>query len=241
MVKRAAGGGGKFVAYYRVSTDKQGRSGLGLEAQREAVRAFLAGKGWPPIAQFVEVESGKREDNRPELEKAMRECRLRGATLVVAKLDRLSRDAEFLLRLQKGAVPFVCADMPDANEMTVGLLAVIAQAERKMISKRTKEALAAYKARCEADKDKKLRPLGTPANLKNGDLGRERASASRSRKARDHAADLAPVIRDLQAAGATSLHDLAEALKARNIPAARGGDWSPTQVQRVLYRLGEAA
>ena len=166
---------GKFVSYLRVSTAKQGRSGLGLEAQREAVRAFLAGRGWPPVAEFVEIESGERDDNRPALDKAMRECRLHGATLVIAKLDRLSRDAHFLLGLQKGAVPFVCADMPDANEMTVGIMSVIAQAERKMISKRTREALAAAKARGTK--------LGNQGNLSNRKFGSESGNEKKIGKA----------------------------------------------------------
>ncbi len=133
---------GKFVSYLRVSTAKQGASGLGLAAQRTAVANFLNGGRWKLIAETVEVESGKR-DNRPKLAQAMALCRLHDATLVVAKLDRLSRDAAFLMNLQKAGVRFIAADMPEANEMTVGIMAVVAQAERKAISKRTKEALAA--------------------------------------------------------------------------------------------------
>jgi DNA invertase Pin-like site-specific DNA recombinase len=131
----------------RVSTQKQGRSGLGLEAQREAVTVFLNGGNWELIREFKEVESGKAEDNRPELAKALHLCKVTGAKLVIAKLDRLSRNAAFLLGLQNAGVPFVAADMPEANEMVVGILAVIAQAERKMISQRTKAALAAAKRR----------------------------------------------------------------------------------------------
>src|ERR671911_796243 len=137
---------GKFVAYYRVSTERQGRSGLGLEAQRKAVEDYLNGGRWQLLAEFVEVESGKRED-RPKLAEALALCRLHGATLVIAKLDRLSRDAHFLLGLQKAGVDFVAADMPDANKMTVGIMALVAQHEREMISERTKAALAAAKAR----------------------------------------------------------------------------------------------
>src|SRR6195952_1585041 len=135
-----------FVSHLRVSTERQGRSGLGLEAQRRAVADFLAGGSWRHVAELVEVESGSR-DNRPRLSEAMALCRLHGATLIIAKLDRLSRDAAFLLNLQKAGVRFVAADMPEANELVVGIMAVVAQAERKMISTRTKAALAAAKAR----------------------------------------------------------------------------------------------
>src|SRR3954454_23560118 len=116
---------GRFVAYLRVSTDRQGRSGLGLEAQRKAVEDFLNGGGWDLIAEFVEVESGKRDD-RPKLAEALALCRLHNATLVIAKLDRLSRDAAFLLGLQRAGVRFVAADMPEANELVAGIMAVVA-------------------------------------------------------------------------------------------------------------------
>ena len=137
---------GRYVAYYRVSTAKQGRSGLGLDAQREAVRGFLNGSNWSLLAEHTEVESGKRDD-RPELAIALRTCRLTGASLIIARLDRLSRDAAFLLNLEKAGVEFVAADMPNANRLTVRLMAVIAQEEREMISARTKAALTAAKAR----------------------------------------------------------------------------------------------
>jgi len=127
---------GKFVAYLRVSTARQGHSGLGLEAQRAAVAGFLSRANLRLMAELVEVESGCRDD-RPKLAEALTACRLHNATLIIAKLDRLSRDAHFLLGLQKAGVQFVAADMPEANEMVVGLMAVVAQAERKMISDRT--------------------------------------------------------------------------------------------------------
>ncbi|MGO9431632.1 recombinase family protein [Rhodoblastus sp.] len=138
-----------YVGYYRVSTEKQGGSGLGLDAQQTAVEAFIASRGADGklVASFVEVESGKRSDNRPELTRAMEHARLTGSTLLIAKLDRLSRDAHFLLGLQKAGVRFVAADMPEANELVVGIMAVIAQAERKMISTRTKAALAEARKR----------------------------------------------------------------------------------------------
>src|ERR1700687_5387768 len=137
----------KFVAYLRVSTARQGKSGLGLEAQREAVRQFVTSRAGRIIApEFVEVESGKRND-RPELVKALKRCRLTGATLVVAKLDRLSRNAAFLMTLRDSDVEFIAADLPEANTMTVGVMAVVAQHEREAISQRTRAALAASKAR----------------------------------------------------------------------------------------------
>src|ERR1700758_2500388 len=137
---------GRFVAYYRVSTARQGRSGLGLEAQQRAVADYLNGGSWKLVGAFTEVESGKRDD-RPVLAEALAACRVHRATLVIAKLDRLARDAHFLLGLQKAGVKFRAADMPEANEMVVGIMAVVAQAERKMISERTKAALAAAMAR----------------------------------------------------------------------------------------------
>ena len=132
----------KNVSYLRVSTAKQGQSGLGLEAQRASIAEYLNGKGGELLAEFMEVESGKKND-RPALAEAMKLCDLTGARLLIAKLDRLSRDAHFLLGLQKAGVDFVAVDMPDANKLTVGILSVVAQAEREAISARTKAALAA--------------------------------------------------------------------------------------------------
>src|SRR5271166_5347332 len=137
---------GRYIAYYRVSTERQGRSGLGLEAQQAAVRAWLNDGPWKLLGEFTEVESGTNNE-RPELAKALNACQLKGATLVIAKLDRLSRDAYFLLGLEKAGVDFVAADMPSANRLTVGIMAMVAEEERRMISKRTKDALAAAKKR----------------------------------------------------------------------------------------------
>lgn len=218
---------GKFISYLRVSTTKQGASGLGLEAQRKAVTDYLNGGRWSLIQEVLEVESGKRAD-RPKLAEALRLCRLHGATLVIAKLDRLSRDAAFLLNLQAAGVRFVAADMPEANELVVGIMAVVAQAERKMISARTKAALAAAKAR--------------GANL-GGDRGvtpsaeaQAKGRAAMKAKADGRAFDLMPIIAELRAGGATSLRELAAGLNARGIPTARGGAWSAIQVSRVLTR-----
>ena len=216
-----------FVSHLRVSTERQGRSGLGLEAQRRAVADFLAGGSWRHVAELVEVESGSR-DNRPRLSEAMALCRLHGATLVIAKLDRLSRDAAFLLNLQKAGVRFVAADMPEANELVVGIMAVVAQAERKMISTRTKAALAAAKARGVQ--------LGKPENLSNREAGQVGSRVRQTQRSKERAMDLAPVIATVRAEGAVSLRQIAAALNAREIPAARGGVWSAAQIQRVLAK-----
>ena len=137
---------GKFVSYLRVSTKRQGESGLRLEAQRAAVETWLNGGSWQLVEEHVEVESGKRDDNRPALAKAFEACKVYDAKLVIAKLDRLSRDAHFLLGLQKAGVEFIAVDMPHANRLTVGIMALVAEQEREAISQRTKAALAAAPA-----------------------------------------------------------------------------------------------
>jgi DNA invertase Pin-like site-specific DNA recombinase len=218
---------GKFVSYLRVSTRRQGESGLGLEAQRKAVLDWLNGGRHTLVAEFVEVESGKKND-RPQLAAALAMCRLHNATLVIAKLDRLSRDACFLLNLQKGRVRFVAVDMPEANEMVVGIMAVVAQAERKAISARTKAALAAAKA--------KGTRLGSPQNLKNRDVGSKRGHEAQSAAAAERVADLIPVIEQLRQEGHSSLRQLASALNEKGIPAPRGGLWNASGVMRVLRR-----
>ncbi len=220
---------GKFVSYLRVSTAKQGANGLGMDAQRKAVTDFLNGGRWRLLAEVVEVESGKNDD-RPKLAEAMALCRLHGATLLIAKLDRLSRDAHFLLGLQKAGVKFVAADMPEANEMVVGIMAVVAQAERKMISTRTKAALQAAKAR------------GTVLGGFRGHIptAAEVAAANAAVRAKADArsADLQPVIASLQAEGITSATSIARALTERGIPTARGAAvWSAVQVQRAMSRV----
>jgi DNA invertase Pin-like site-specific DNA recombinase len=218
-------GAKKFVSYLRVSTRKQGDSGLGVEAQRAAVANFLNGGQWAHVCEFVETESGSRDD-RPKLAEALSVCRLHNATLVIAKLDRLSRDAHFLLGLTKAGVKFVAADMPEANEMVVGMMAVVAQAERKMISQRTKAALAAAKARGVK--------LGKPENLRNQLMGCAYGRAARTKAAINRARDLLPIIADIRARGAASLRAIAAELNSRGIPTAREGAWMATQVKRVL-------
>jgi DNA invertase Pin-like site-specific DNA recombinase len=216
----------KFVAYYRVSTEKQGRSGLGLEAQQKAVKDYLNGGSWDLCSEIVEVESGKNSD-RPKLQEALTLCRLYGATLIIAKLDRLSRDAHFLLGLEKAGVDFVAADMPSANRVTVRIMAVLAEEERNMISERTKVALAAAKTRG-------VRLGGDRGNLQAvAHEGRKIAVEKRKAEAGARARDLAPQIKQLQAQG-LSLRGIASQFEARGYKTPRGGKWTATQVSRVL-------
>lgn len=218
---------GKFVAYYRVSTKKQGQSGLGLEAQKDAVADYLNGGRWTLLEEFTEVESGKRSD-RPELARALAMCRLRGATLIVAKLDRLSRNLHFLSGLMESRVEFVCCDLPQANTLTIHVLAAVAQAEAQAISQRTKAALKAAKARgvvLGGDKGKMHRIYR---------IGNKASAEVRTQAMREHAADLLPVIEEIRGTGATSLRAIAAELSRRAIPAARGGEWSAVQVKRIL-------
>ena len=231
---------GKFVAYYRVSTAKQGASGLGLEAQREAVRAYLNGGPWELIAEFTEVESGKRDD-RPELAQAMERCRLTGAKLLIAKLDRLSRNVHFLSGLMEQGVDFVACDIPTANKLTVHIMAAVAQQEREAISARTKAAIGAIKAKLDSGEEyvsrrsgRTLQRLGNPRGLSvsRPDLG---AQATKE-KAQSFAARVLPMIRELQAEGASSLAAVAAGLNARHVLSAAGKPWTPMGVKRVIDR-----
>jgi DNA invertase Pin-like site-specific DNA recombinase len=219
---------GKFVSYLRVSTARQGRSGLGLEAQREAVRSYLDGGKWKLVAEFVEVESGKKDD-RPKLVEALHRAKVTGATLIVAKLDRLSRNVAFLANLKESGVKFVCADMPDANELTIHLFAAIAQHERKIISERTRNAMAAAK--------RKGRTFGNPngARALRG-LGNGSAVTALKANADKHAESILPIIADIQASGATALRAIADELNAREILTARGGQWHACTVRNVIQR-----
>jgi DNA invertase Pin-like site-specific DNA recombinase len=221
---------GSFVAYYRVSTAKQGASGLGLEAQREAVQRYLNGGDWRIVGEFTEVESGKASKNRPQLQAALQAARLHRATIVVAKLDRLSRNAAFLITLRDSGVRFVAADMPDANNMTVGILALVAEAEREAISQRTRAALQAAKRRG--------KNLGGDRGQTLTEAHRKAAAEKRAAKATERAGDVGPAIKALQARGVTSLRAIARELTSMGVPTARDGKaWSAVQVQRVLGRL----
>lgn len=217
----------KFVAYYRVSTAKQGRSGLGLEAQQEAVRQHLNGGKWQLVAEVVEVESGKRSD-RPKLDEALRLCRLHKATLIIAKLDRLARNVAFISNLMEAGVEFTAVDFPQANRLTVHILAAVAEHEAKMISERTRSALAAAKARGQ-------RLGGNRGNLPAVAVqGHAQSLMARRDRAVRRQSDLKPILVEVQGEGAISLGEIAHKLNARGIPTARGGRWSRTQVRRVL-------
>jgi DNA invertase Pin-like site-specific DNA recombinase len=216
---------GKFIAYYRVSTQRQGRSGLGLEAQQTAVRDYLNGGDWRLVAEVTEVESGKRKD-RPKLAEALKLCRLHGATLIIAKLDRLARNVAFISNLMESGVDFHAVDFPQANRLTVHILAAVAEHEAKMISERTKAALAAAKRRGVK--------LGGYRGTTMTKAMRKAAAEAVAKRVEARAADLTPTITEIQAAGATTLRAIAAALNERGIPTARGGQWSAVQVARVL-------
>lgn len=217
---------GKFVAYYRVSTGRQGKSGL--EAQREAVKAYLNGGEWSIVAEFTEIESGKRSD-RPALEQALAAARLHRAAVVVSKVDRLTRSVGFLSRLLDAGVDVRFADLPEIEGCTGRFVlqqtVAVAELEAGMISKRIKDALAAAKKR------------GTVLGGFRGVVpGRKMQEVSR--KALQARVDASPTIRALLAAGATSLRAIADGLNQQNIPTARGtSKWSAVQVARVLERL----
>lgn len=215
----------RYIAYYRVSTERQGRSGLGLEAQQAAVAAFLAGNGGPPVAEFIEVESGRKAD-RPQLARAMEACRLYGAVLLIAKLDRLARNAAFLLSLRDAGIEFRACDLPEANRLVVGIMALVAKHEAEMISARTKAALAAAKARGKM--------LGGFRGHVPSDADRELAAEMRRQRADTHAARVRPMIEELRAGGALSLRQLAAGLNLRGVPSPAGGAWHANTVRRVV-------
>lgn len=221
----------RLVVYLRVSTDRQGRSGLGLEAQRAATDSFVHQRSASVLQTFTEVESGKL-DRRPELAQALHLARVTGAILLIAKLDRLSRNAAFLLTLRDSGVRFIAADMPDANELTVGIMALVAQQEREAISKRTREALGAAKARGQK--------LGNPngaAALRNAQKGNGAAVSVLKASADAHAKRLRPVLDDLAGHGITSLAAVAAALNERGMLTPRGGSWHKSSVRNLIARL----
>jgi DNA invertase Pin-like site-specific DNA recombinase len=208
---------GAFVAYFRVSTDRQGRSGLGLEAQQKAVGDYLS--GGQIIAEFIEVESGKRND-RPELGRALAACRRHKAKLIIAKLDRLSRNLAFIAALMDAGAEFVAVDNPNANKLTLHILAAVAQHEREMIGERTKAALQAAKAR----------------GIRLGRNAAERLAPANRQAAIDRAGALAPIFTELRAAG-LSARAMAAELVARGVPTPSGAKWHAQTVLRALARI----
>lgn len=222
----------RFVAYYRVSTDKQGRSGLGLEAQAQAVERYVDNVHGMILSSFTEVESGKRND-RPELAKALVSARAQKATLIIAKLDRLARNARFLLSVVEGSGEggVIFCDLPTVPAGPVGKflitqMAAVAELEAGLIGQRTRAALQAAKARGVK--------LGNP-NLRAGTSDSARiAAAAKSQQAKARSADLAPVLVEIRAAGILTLAGVAKALTARGIPTPSGrGAWYPTSVVRL--------
>lgn len=221
----------RVVAYYRVSTEGQGRSGLGLEGQEQAVRSLCSSRGWDVIAEHTEIESGKLA-TRPELAKALLRAKVTGAVLVVAKLDRLSRSVAFLSALQDSGARFVAADMPEADETTVHFYAAMAQRERKAIGERTRAALQAAKAR-----GVKLGNPNGAAALRRAAKGNGAAVGVVKGNAERFASDLAETVRDIRASGKTSLPAIAAELNARHIQTRRGGRWHASSVRNLLARM----
>lgn len=213
----------KIISYIRVSTQKQGQSGLGLEAQQKAVQQYLAEQGCELVAEFVEVESGKKTDKqRPELAKSLEACKKHKAVLVVAKLDRLARNVHFISGLMESKVKFVCLDMPEANELTLHVMAAFAEHEAKRISERTKAALAVAKER-----GVKLGTAGA-GNLQPN-------IEARQQKAKAFAESLSGIFEGFKLRELTQ-RQMVEELNQLGIKTARGGSWSLVQVQRILKR-----
>jgi DNA invertase Pin-like site-specific DNA recombinase len=209
---------GKFISYHRVSTDKQGKSGLGLDAQRKAVADYLDGGEWELVGEFTEVESGKRSD-RPELVKALAACKRHKATLVIARLDRLARNVHFISGLMEAKVKFVACDMPEATPFMLHIYAAVAEQEARAISARTKVALQAAKQR----------------GVRLGVHGAETLAPRYRAEAQDRAKQLAPVIRELQRDG-YSMRGIAVELDKRKVETPRGGGWHPQLVKRIVQR-----
>lgn len=219
----------KFVAYYRVSTNKQGINGLGMDAQRDAVARYLSGVNGGLIAEFAEVETGKRS-KREEMDKAIALCRKAGATLLIAKLDRLARNAAFLLSLRDSGVDFIATDMPHADRFTVGIMALLAEKEAEMISQRTKDGLAAAKRRGIK--------LGNPRPSHAVQL----AVAANLTRAKGHSELIVPVIQQIQKAHVTSLRAIAHCLNVRGFKTPNGKSFAAQSVKNALKRgLSERA
>lgn len=218
-------GNQKFISYLRASTERQGRSGLGIEAQRRAVSNYIYSADGENITEYLEVESGKRDD-RPQLKAAVEACKRHRATLIVAKADRLGRRASFVLSLLDNAgISFVFAEMPNASQLEIGIRAVVAQEEGRLISERTKAALTAAKDR------------GVVLGGRRTEDQYERAVKAIKQKADTFADSLAPIINEIRQTGPTSLREIATALNARGVRTPRGHDWHPASVLRLLRRI----
>lgn len=222
---------GKFISYLRVSTERQGKSGLGLEAQKESIERYLNGGDWRLLGEYIEVESGKKNE-RPKLKEALEACQRTGATLLIAKLDRLSRNVAFIANLMDSGVEFVVCDFPTANRLTIHILAAMAEYEREMISKRTKDALQAAKMRGVR--------LGHPENLSEASAasGRLMGAYAGKMKADDFARKVGGVIKKYKAQE-MSLNMIARKLNEDNVLTARGkvGGWTATAVKNILVRF----
>ena len=230
MTKRYDMKNPRFIAYYRVSTSKQGIKGLGMDAQKDTVTGYLERSGGVLLDEFKEVESGRSGD-RPELLKAVNQCKLKNATLLVAKLDRLSRDLHFITSLQKSEVPFLIAENPQYTDLTIHILAAVAQDERRAISQRTKAALAAAKARGVK--------LGNPRLSEAGGGDTTNARKARTVKADSYANAILPVIEDIRCeiGDGASLRSIAKILNERGFTTSRGCGWTAAGVSRVQQRL----
>lgn len=218
----------KYVTYYRVSTARQGISGLGLDAQRQTVAQYLAGGSKTVLAEFVEVETGRGAnalDRRPELRRALDQCKKSGATLLIAKLDRLARNVHFISGLMESQVKFIACDLPEANQLTLHVMAAFAEHEARRISERTRDALAAAKARGVV-----LGATG-PANLKRHTQERQDAASAFS-------ARLMPLLTGFISQGMTRRRIVVQ-LNTLGIKAPMGGAWSLGQVQRVIKMISE--
>jgi len=229
----------RFVAYYRTSTKRQD---LGIEAQKAAVLAYLNGGGWDLIDAFEEKESGKRHENRAALAKALALCKKRKATLLIAKLDRLARNVHFISGLMESKVNFVACDNPNANRLTVHILAAVAENEARAISERTSAALQARKAQGKPWMSKRsgrmVERLGAPDPSKGAAAGRQ----AQQNKADAFAVKMMPIIDAIRARGVTTLQGIAEELVRMNWKTARGGDeWTATAVRNLLMRRKEVA
>lgn len=224
------GDSGAFVTYLRVSTDGQGRSGLGLEAQRKAVADHVAGRGCATAAEYVEIESG-RKNERPQLAQALTHAKRIGAVLLIAKLDRLARNVAFIANLLESGVEIAAADMPQADRFLLHIMAAVAEHEAQAISDRTRAALSAAKARGVA--------LGwsMPGRAAEQLLASRKGAERNARLADQRAANVLPMIRQI-AAGGASLRRIADELNARGIGTARGGRWHAATVRNALARRG---